>query len=76
MPIYIEKALLRFCISPLVKPQHSLHNWLPPSYGAKVQMTQSSDTSKILDADGKRRIQEVAGVLLYHARLSIQRQLL
>ena len=31
-------------------------------------MTQSPDTSKILDADGKRRIQEVVGVLLYHTR--------
>ena len=31
-------------------------------------MTQSPDTSPILDSKGERRIQEVVGVLLYHVR--------
>ena len=70
-PGYIERTLLRFCIPPLAKPQYLPHDWLPPSYGAKFQMTQSPDTSKILDADGKHRIQEVPRTGTQFYRLSI-----
>ena len=71
IPSYIEKSLIRFCIPLLAKPQHLPYDWLPPSYGAKVQNTQSPNTYSFLDADDRYRIQEVVGVLLYHTRALI-----
>ena len=68
MPRYIEKALHRFCVPVSPYPQHSYHQWLASEYGKKVQMNKPPDLPPNLSSDGKRYIQEVVGVILYHAR--------
>ena len=50
------------------KPQHNPAQFTQPEYGAKVQYEPDADTSEKLDANGKKRIQEVLGTLLYYAR--------
>ena len=68
MPGYIERALTRFRHPKPKKPQHNPFKYIQPEYGAKVQLTPDKDTSEKLDAQGKKRIQEVLGTLLYYAR--------
>ena len=68
MPGYIERALQRFAhIAPL-KPEHSPHPWQRPNYGAKAQFAIPQDDAPYLDAADKKRILEVLGTLLFHAR--------
>jgi hypothetical protein len=50
MPGYIERALQRFTHPPPTRPQHSLHAWTKPDYGAKMQYGIPSDESPPLDA--------------------------
>ena len=68
MPGYIERALTRFRHPFPKKPQHNPAQFTQPEYGAKVQYEPDADTSEKLDANGKKRIQEVLGTLLYYAR--------
>jgi len=50
------------------KPEHSPHKHNIPQYGAKVQYTNSPDTSPALNLANKKRVQEVLGTLLYYTR--------
>jgi hypothetical protein len=69
MPDYVRKALERFCHNQPLRPQHSPHAWLAPIYGSKIQqLTPHPDATEPLDRDGKTRIQEIIGVLLFYAR--------
>ena len=68
MPGYIERALTRFRHPFPKKPQHNPAQFTQPEYGAKVQYEPDADTSEKLDANGKKRIQEVLGTLFYYAR--------
>jgi len=67
MPEHIEKALSRFAHSPPTKPEDSPHHADPIIYGQKTQYPKSHDPSNPLDEKGIKRLQEVAGVLLYYA---------
>jgi hypothetical protein len=67
MPGYIEKALQRFQHTVPLRPQHSPHAWVPPLYGAKIQLTSETDVSPPLDKAGITCLQEVIGTLLYYA---------
>jgi len=58
----------RFQHSIPARPEDSPHKHDIPQYGAKVQYTNSPDTSPALDLDDKKRVQEVLGTLLYYAR--------
>jgi len=68
MPGYIEKALQRFQHTAPTRPQHAPHQWIPPQYGAKVQLTDPIDTMKHIDKPQTKRLQQVIGVLLYYGR--------
>ena len=50
------------------KPEHALHPWQRPNYGAKTQFTSLPNASLALDVDDKTRILEVLGTLLFYAR--------
>jgi hypothetical protein len=68
MPGYIERALSRFQHSKPGKPQDNPYKYLQPEYGARVQYAPDADVSPLLDAAGKKRVQEILGTLLYYAR--------
>jgi len=67
MPSYIECTLLCFSHLPPMQPEHSLHAWQKPSYGAKVQYADQPTMAPILDTANTNQIQEVMGMLLYYA---------
>ena len=50
------------------KPQLSPHKHRPIDYGATQQLVQPTDTSKPLNEKGIKRIQGIAGALLYVGR--------
>jgi len=68
MPGYIKQALKWFQHPMPNCPEHSLHAWQKPSYGATVQFTLDPDHTPALDATNCQHIQEVIGILLYYAR--------
>lgn len=68
MPGYIERALQRFEHPASKKPQHNPYKYIAPEYGSKVQYEADADTSELLDAKGKNRLQQIFGTLLYYAR--------
>ena len=65
---FIERTITHFCLPLPVKPQRSPHDWPTPSYGAKIKLSKPPATSNPLQLGCKQHIQEVVGVLLYHAR--------
>ena len=69
IPGYVARARKRFNHQKPSKPQHSPHQWTPPSYGAKIQMatTQNPDFQKLTPAQQKF-IQEFVGVFLFYGR--------
>jgi hypothetical protein len=67
MPGYVERALQRF--QHVVRQrQDNPYKYIPPEFGAKVQYTPDEDLSPLLDADGKKFVQEALGTLLYLGR--------
>jgi hypothetical protein len=68
MPGYIERVLARFNHPTPKKPQHNPSKFYQPEYGARVQYAPDDDTSPLLDAKEKKRIQEILGSLLYAGR--------
>jgi len=50
------------------KPQYCPYTPNPIAYGKDNQATTPGDTSPLLDATGKRRIQQIVGSFLYYAR--------
>ena len=66
MPGYIAKVLQRFAPT-LTTGANSPSIYVPHNYGATVQ-TPTSDSSPLLPAAAKTRLQELIGSLLYYAR--------
>lgn len=68
MPDYVAKALQRFEHSFPKGNEDSPHQWQPPNYGAKQQLTDPIDTSRPLESKEVKFIQEVVGTFLWYAR--------
>ena len=66
MPGYITKVLTRFAPT-LLQGADSPALYIPPTYGAKAQKP-CSDTTVLLDAPQRTRIQGIIGSLLFYAR--------
>jgi hypothetical protein len=64
---YIKTLLIKFKHPCPTKPRLSPYKCVPIAYGVKTQLTLETDTSKLLDDNRKRRIQEIIGSLLYYA---------
>jgi hypothetical protein len=67
MPLYVEKALKWFQHPPLTVLQDQPHQHVKKTYGPKVPHANLPDDSPLLNKAGKKFIQEVTGVFLYHA---------
>jgi hypothetical protein len=68
MPVYAIKNLTRYNHPPPLKPQHCPHTPNPIVYGKDNQAPTPGNTSPLLDATGKQRIQQIVGSFLYYAR--------
>jgi hypothetical protein len=68
MPVYAIKNLTRYNHPQLLKPQHGLYDPNPITYCKDNQATTPSDTSPLLDAAGKKHIQQIVCSFLYYAR--------
>jgi len=68
MPVYAIKNLTHYDHPPPMKPQHCPYTPNLIAYGKDNQATTPGDTSPLLDAAGKRRIQQIVGSFLYYAR--------
>jgi hypothetical protein len=68
MPGYVERALQRFQHPTPTRAEHSPYHWNKPKYGAKVQYADADDTTPVLDAPEKKRVQEIIGTFLFYAR--------
>jgi hypothetical protein len=68
MPIYAIKNLTRYNHLPSLKPQHCPNTPNLIAYGKDNQVMTPSNTSPLLDATGKKRIQQNVGSFLYYAR--------
>jgi hypothetical protein len=68
MPVYAIKTLNRYNHPPPIKPQHIPYSPNPNAYGKDNQATTLSDTSPLLDATGKKRIQHFFGSFLHYAQ--------
>jgi hypothetical protein len=67
MPGYVERALQ--CFQHVIRRrQGNPYKFITPEFGAKVQYAPSEDMSPLLDAAGKKYVQEVLGTLLYLGR--------
>ena len=67
MPGYIQNLLHKYQYSPKI-PQHSPHPYRKPQYGRKIQEPTPEDTSTLVSAEVKTKIQQIVGSLLYYAR--------
>jgi hypothetical protein len=68
MPGYIADALHKFQHKHPERPQHAHYPEHKPHYGSKVQLTPEVIDSPTLTPQGKKRIQQVVGALLYYGR--------
>ncbi len=64
---YVPKALMHFQHQAPSKLQHQPYLHVKPSYGAKVQYTEDTDTLALLPKEDKKFIQEVISTFLYYA---------
>jgi hypothetical protein len=69
MPIYAIKNLTRYNNPPPLKPQHCPYTPNSIIYGKENQATTPSNTSPLLNAAGKKGIQQIAGSFLYYTHL-------
>ena len=68
MPAYVQKQLTRYDHVKPAKPQHCPYLPHPVQHGKDNQKINPVDDSTLLDADGKKYIQQVVGSFLYYAR--------
>jgi len=68
MPNYIKNALTRLRHKPPTTKQYSLHDWIRPSYGSKIQYANDPPDLPQLNKDQTLHIQTVTGILLYYVR--------
>jgi hypothetical protein len=67
MPLYAIKNLTRYNHPPPLKPQHCPYTPNPIADGKDDQAMTPSNTSPLLDASGKKRIQQIVGSFLHYA---------
>lgn len=67
MPLYIDKAVLKYQHPKPSRPQHSPYKHTPITYGATVQRVPTDDSAPLSPAAIKR-VQDIVGTLLYYAR--------
>eukprot|EP00957_Ditylum_brightwellii_P108784 8298631-Ditylum_brightwellii.AAC.1 len=67
MPGYIDAALHKFQHNSLTT-QHSPHPYTHPVYHKGPQLSPAPDCTPELPPEGKCRIQQVIGTLMYYAR--------
>ena len=65
---YVSKACQEFGHEMPNRQQDSSYPQTPPKYGAKKQYAEAPDKSPLLDKEGKKFIQQVAGKFLYLGR--------
>jgi hypothetical protein len=65
MPNYIPKALLKYQHPAPLKPLHAPYKAAPIQFGAQVQ-TVMTDTTAPLSKECIKRVQDIAGTLLYY----------
>jgi hypothetical protein len=68
MPGYIANALHKFQHKQPDRPQRAPYPARTPQYGSKVQLNPAVLNSPTLTPQGRKRIQQVVGALLYHGR--------
>jgi hypothetical protein len=68
MPGYIKAALHKYQHPAPARPEHSLHTWNPPIYGAKTQFVRDETISPALSDKDVNKLQQLTGMLLYYAR--------
>jgi hypothetical protein len=68
MPGYINAALNKYQHPSPTRPEHALHKWNPPVYGAKTQYVEDDNNSPALSAKNVTKLQQLTGTLLYYAR--------
>ena len=67
MPKFVKKTLSKLQHSPPLKPQHSPHDWIKPTFTSKPQLS-TTDTSPLLPTSKISKIQSIAGSFLYYGR--------
>ncbi len=67
MPTYAIKNLTQYNHPAPLKPLHCPYTRNPITYGRDNQATTPSNTSPLLDAAGKKRIQQIVGSFLFYA---------
>ena len=68
MPGYLNKVRQRFDHKTPPKPQHSPFKPQPRKFGTAAQEPIDDDTTKKIDSERKKRIQQIIGMILYYAR--------
>jgi hypothetical protein len=68
IPGYIANALQKFQHKPPEGPQHAPYPARTPQYGATIQLTPAVLDSPSLTPQGRKRIHQVVGALLYYGR--------
>ena len=68
MPNYVRDKLHEFDHKPPARPQHAPHPAPETRFGKAAQETTAPDTSTLLAADGKKRVQQIVGSFLYYGR--------
>jgi hypothetical protein len=69
MPGHISMLLLKFKHPHPAKPRLFPYKCLPIAYGAMLHITPDPDSSELLNASCKRRVQEIVGSLLYYIQV-------
>ena len=68
MSKYVMKQMTRYAHPVPLKPQHCPYSPNPIKYGKDNQALTSTNDSPLLDATGKKHIQQFVGSFLYYAR--------
>jgi hypothetical protein len=68
MPNYVQKQLVKYRHNAPKRPQYCPYEPAPVQYGRKSQELPVEEESKLLDKEGKLRVQQVISSFLYYAR--------
>jgi hypothetical protein len=69
MSKYVMKQMTRYVHPAPLKPQHCPYSPNPISYGKDNQAPTPTNDSPLLDATGKKRIQQIVGSFPYYAHV-------
>jgi len=68
MPGYAQEGLTRFKHEMPARPENQPYQHVVIKYGAKVQYAPAADTTRLLDKQEKKFVQQVIGTFLYYGR--------